>query len=83
MQSFVAFYLAVTELLDFKLGKTGQNLYANMEGFRIDGHIYTLSPQACSPCTLDAYRIAQNSGWGGYDRFSELNIICQYLNFFT
>ena len=38
VQSFVIFHWAVTELWDFKLSKIGQNLYANMEGFRRDSH---------------------------------------------
>ena len=38
VQSFVAFCLAITELLDFKVWKTGQNLHANMEGFRRNSH---------------------------------------------
>ena len=39
VQSFVPFCLAITELLDFKVWKIGQNLHANMEGFRRDSHI--------------------------------------------
>ena len=36
----VTFSWADTELLDFKPWKIGQNLHANMEGFRRDNHIY-------------------------------------------
>ena len=39
VQSFVAFCLAITELLDFKVWKIGQNVHANMEGFHRDSHI--------------------------------------------
>ena len=38
VQSFVAFCLAITKLLDFKVWKIGQNLNANMEGSRRDSH---------------------------------------------
>ena len=40
VQSFVAFCLIITELLDLKVWKIGQNLHANMEGFHEDSHIY-------------------------------------------
>ena len=42
VQTFVAFYWAVTELLDFKLWKMGQNLHANMESFHRDNRKYQL-----------------------------------------
>ena len=39
VQGYVAFYLVITKLLDFKHWKMGQNLHANMEGFHRDSHI--------------------------------------------
>ena len=38
VQSFVAFCVAITKLLDFIL-KLGQNLHANIKGFRRDSQI--------------------------------------------
>ena len=40
---FVTFYWVDTELWDFKPLKIGQNLHANMEGFRRDSHILLFS----------------------------------------
>ena len=39
MQIFVVLQKSVPELRDFKFLKMGQNLHANMEGFRRDSHI--------------------------------------------